>query len=146
MTRRVVSFVNGRRISHRGCVGIIDAAASLSLTGGVAWTVDESSVGHSPRDLAPSLVELRRSGSVFTLPVDAGRWFSLSFAVADARYALGFQFVWGLSALSHDGRPLAAEVNAVDVVMWWLRGTMPADCATDLRRARRALSAAYQRV
>jgi len=116
------------------------------MSGGVAWTVGESSAGHSPRDLAPSLVELRRSGSVFTLPVDAGRWFPLSFAIGDARYALGFQFVWGLSALSHDGLRSAGGRNAVDVVMWWLGETMPPDSERDLQRARRGLSAAYERV
>lgn len=138
--------VRNRRISRRGCVGIIDAAASLSMAAEIAWVVDDAFGGRSPDDLAHNLVALRRHGAVFALPADAGRWFPLSFAIAEARYALGFQFVWGLSAVIPGERSPVPSVDAVEIVMWWLTGTMPRDCTRDLTKARHALSAAYHRI
>lgn len=134
--------MRSRRISLPCCLGVIESAANLSLSGRIHWTVGRRPGDRSLAALARSLTEHRRRGQFFLLPPEAGDWFRLSFAIGGARHALAFQYVWAVSVADQD----RSSPSPADLLLWWLRPAMPRTCARDLRRMRRALSAVDRRL
>ncbi len=133
--------MRSRQISSPCCLGIIESAANLSLSGRIYWTVATPPGDLTLPALARSLSEHRRRDQVFLLPPEAGDWFRLSFAIDGARHALAFQYVWAVSVAARE----RSSPNPTDLLLWWLRAAMPRQCARDLRRMRRALSAVDRR-